>query len=140
MGCQGKSSPGKIHEVILVSSGMRTPKGDLQTIALSRATQAKYHQVFRRNEGDGEHMPPQQANETPTRIPLPFKDQRSPNKLREHLSDRSRNKNTEVHTVFTSRKIKDELKAKEPKPPIVNQQNVVYCFKCDLCYTSRHLH
>ena len=38
------------------------------------------------------------------------------------------------------------LKAKEPKPPIVNQQNVVYFCKCDLCdadyvgYTSRHLH
>ena len=43
-------------------------------------------------------------------------------------------------------KDKDELKAKEPKPPIVNQQNVVYFFKCDLCdadyvgFTSRHLH
>ena len=48
--------------------------------------------------------------------------------------------------MFTSRKIKDELKAKEPKPPIVNQQNVVYLYKCDLCdadyvgFTSRHLH
>ena len=62
------------------------------------------------------------------------------------LSDLSRKINTEVHPVFTSHKIKDELKAKEPKPPIVNQQNVVYFFKCDLCdadyvsYTSRHLH
>ena len=51
-----------------------------------------------------------------------------------------------MHPVFTSRKIKDELKAKEPKPPIVNQQNVVYLFKCDLRdadyvgFTSRHLH
>ena len=40
----------------------------------------------------------------------------------------------------------DELIAKEPKPPIVNQQNVVYFFKCDLCdadyvgFTNRHLH
>ena len=31
--------------------------------------------------------------------------------------------------MFTSRKIKDELKAKEPKPPIVNQQNVVYLYR-----------
>ena len=80
------------------------------------------------------------------RIPLPFKDQRSAKKLREQLSDLSRKINTEVHPVFTSHKIKDELEAKEPKPPIVNQQNVVYFFKCDLCdadyvgYTSRHLH
>ena len=40
-----------------------------------------------------------------------------------------------VHPVFTSRKIKDELKAKEPKPPIVNQQNVVYSFQCVFRWT-----
>ena len=89
---------------------------------------------------------PQQACETPVGIPLPFKDQRSANKLREQLSDLSRKINTKVHPLFTSRKIKDELKPKEPKPPIVNQQNVVYFFECDLCdadyvsFTSRHLH
>ena len=89
---------------------------------------------------------PQQADEIPVRIPLPFKDQRSANKLREQLSDLSRKINTEVHPVFISHKIKDEVKAKEPKPPIVNQQNVVYFFKCDLCdadyvgFTSRHLY
>ena len=82
----------------------------------------------------GSKRPPQQAGEIPVRIPLPFKDQRSANKLREQLRDRfSRKINTEAHSVFTSHKIKDELKAKEPKPPIVNQQNVVYFLKCDLC-------
>ena len=46
----------------------------------------------------------------------------------------------------TSRKIKSKIKPKEHKPPIVNQQNVVYYFKCGLCdadyvgFTSRHLH
>ena len=85
-------------------------------------------------------------HEIPVRIPLPFKDQRSANKLREQLSDLSRKINTELHPVFTSRKIKDELQAKEPKAPIVNQQNVVYSFQCDLCdadyvgFTSRHLY
>ena len=94
----------------------------------------------------GSTRPPQQADEIPVRIPLPFKDQRSANKLREQLSDLSRKINTEVHPVFTGHKIKDELKAKEPKPPIVNQQNIVSFFKCDLCdanyvgYTSRHLY
>ena len=54
--------------------------------------------------------------------------------------------NTEVHPVFVSYKIKDELKDKEPKPPIANQQKVAYFFKGNLCYadyvgfTSRHLH
>ena len=77
----------------------------------------------------GSKRPPQQAGEIPVRIPLPFKDQRSANKLREQLSDLSRKIKTEAHLVFTNHKIKDELKVKEPKPPIVNQQNVVYFFK-----------
>ena len=68
----------------------------------------------------GTTRPPQQADEVPVRIPLPFKDQRSANKLREHLSDLSRKINAEVHPVFTSHKIKDELKANEPKSLIVN--------------------
>ena len=48
-------------------------------------------------------------------------------------SDLSRKINTEVHPVFTSHNIKDELKAKELKPPIINQQNIVYFIKCDIC-------
>ena len=41
---------------------------------------------------------------------------------------------------------KGKIKPKEHKPPIVNQQKVVYYFKCGLCdadyvdFTSRHLH
>ena len=76
--------------------------------------------VFTEMKVTGSTHPPQQAGEIPVRIPLPFKDQRLANKLREQLIDLSRKINTEVHPVFTSRKIKDELKAKEPKPPIVN--------------------
>ena len=74
----------------------------------------------------GSKRPPQQAGEIPVRIPLPFKDQRSANKLRirEQLSDLSRKIKTEVHPAFTSHKIKDELKAKEPKPPIVNSKTL----------------
>ena len=50
-----------------------------------------------------------------------------------------------VITVFVSRKIEQELNVKETKPPIVNQQCVVYGFQCDLCdagyvgYTRGHL-
>ena len=54
----------------------------------------------------GSTRPPQQADEIPVRIPLPFKDQRSANKLREQLSDLSRKINTEVHPVFISHKSK----------------------------------
>ena len=48
---------------------------------------------------------------------------------------------------FVSQKINDILKIREKKPSIVNQQRVLYKFKCDLCdtgyyigYTMRHLH
>ena len=61
--------------------------------------------VFIEMKVTGSTRPPQQAGEIPVRIPLPFKDQRSANKLREQLSDLSRKINTEVHPVFTSRKI-----------------------------------
>ena len=75
------------------------------------------------------------------RIPLPFKDQRSANKLREQLSDLGRKINTEEHPVFTNARSKISLKLRN-----LNQQNVAYFFKCDLCdadyvgFTSRHLH
>lgn len=47
--------------------------------------------------------------------------------------------------MFTSKKIADDIKVAEAKPPLINQQCVVYKFKCDLCdadyvgYTCRHL-
>ena len=49
--------------------------------------------------------------------------------------------------MFVRRKIaQQELNVKETKPPIVNQQCVVYGFQCDLCdagyvgYTRGYLH
>ena len=53
---------------------------------------------------------------------------------------------TTIQPVIVSRKIEQELNVKETKPPIVNQQCVVYGFQCDLCgagyvgYTRGHLH
>ena len=84
--------------------------------------------------------------DTPIRIVLPFKDQKSANAVRHQLSDLSRKINAVVQPVYVSRKIKGNFKPKEHKPPIVNQQNVVYYYKCGLCdtdyvgFTSRHLH
>ena len=48
--------------------------------------------------------------------------------------------------MFVSQKINQHLKLREAKPPLVNQQSLVYQFKCDLCdagyagFTRRHLH
>ena len=58
----------------------------------------------------------------------PFKDQRSANKLLDQPIDLSEKINIKVHSVFTSHGIKEELKAKEPKRPIVNQQKVVLLY------------
>ena len=85
-----------------------------------------------------------QAN-APIRIILPFKDQRSADTVRRQLSDRGKKINSDPSRVFTSKKIADEIKVAEAKPPLINQQCVVYEFRCDLCdadyvgYTRRHL-
>ena len=48
--------------------------------------------------------------------------------------------------MFLSKKLEDELKITEKKPSIVNQQRVVYQFKCSFCdekyigFTMWHLH
>jgi len=82
----------------------------------------------------------------PVRIILSFKDQRSANSVRRQLKELSRKIVKDIHPVYTSRKIGAVIKPKESKSPIVNQQCVVYHFKCDLCdvgyvgYTCRHLY
>ena len=66
--------------------------------------------------------------------------------VRKQLADLSRKINADISPVYTSRKIKDEIKVKEDKAPLVSQQCVVYSFQCSLCdagyvgYTCRHLH
>ena len=58
----------------------------------------------------------------------------------------SANIGVQIKPVFQTKKIGQVLALKEKKPPIVNNQCVVYKFECDLCdadyvgYTTRHLH
>ena len=79
------------------------------------------------------------------RIRLPFKDQVSANSVRRQLRDLSNKIGLALQPVFVSKKLEQDLKPKEAKPSIVNQQCVVYHFVCDLCdadyvgYTARHL-
>ena len=79
------------------------------------------------------------------RIVLPFKHQRSADAVRKDLSEISKKIWSDLCPVFTSRKITDDIKVVEAKPPLINQYCVVYKFSCDLCdtdyvgYTSRHL-
>ena len=79
-------------------------------------------------------------------VVLPFKDQASADIVRTQLKDLSHKIQTTVQPVFVSQKIERDLKLREAKPPIVNQQSLAYKFQCDLCdagyvgFTRRHLH
>ena len=79
-------------------------------------------------------------------IVLPFKDQRSADRVRRDIYSLGAKIDVNVKPVFTSKKLSQTLSAKENKPPIINTQCVVYLFQCDLCdanhvgYTTRHLH
>ena len=86
-----------------------------------------------------------QNKEKTVRIVIPFKDQKSANVLRKQLKNLSLIiGNANIVPVFTSAKIEKDLKHREVKPSVVNNQCVVYHFKCDLCdteyigYTTRH--
>ena len=77
---------------------------------------------------------------------LPFKDQKSANSVKSEMQNLSAKIGVQIKPVFQSKKICQVLSPKEKKPPIVNNQCVVYKFQCDLCdsdyvgYTTRHLH
>ena len=71
--------------------------------------------------------------DSPARITLPFKDQKSADYVRSELCDLGKKIGRVIQTVFTSKKISEDLKFTETKPSLLNQQSVVYEFKCDSC-------
>ena len=66
--------------------------------------------------------------------------------VKKRLTDLSSKIKTAIQPVFISRKLSGDLKVREVKPAIVNQQCLVYKFQCNLCdtgyvgYTRGHLH
>ena len=108
--------------------------------------QSTIRQFIESKVSEDSHIQVADKREAPIRIVLPFKNQKSANVVRKQLADLSRKINADISPVDTSRKIKDEIKVKEDKPPLVSQQCVVYSFQCSLCdagyvgYTCRHLH
>ena len=89
---------------------------------------------------------PDVPSQTVRVVVLPFKDQPSANYVKQQLNNLSSKLNITVQPVFVSPKLEQPLKRREFKPPIVNQQCLVYEFKCTLCdagyvgYTRGHLH
>ena len=63
--------------------------------------------------------------------------------VKEQLRSLSSNIGIDIQPVFRSKPIQQILRPKE-KPDIVNNQCVVYHFKCEQCdavgFTTRHLH
>ena len=57
---------------------------------------------------------------------LPFRDQRSADAVLKDLSELSKKSESDLRPVFTSRKIIDDIKVVETKPPLINQHCVVY--------------
>ena len=80
------------------------------------------------------------------RVPLPFKNQKSADLVKRQLKELGSKIKINFQPVFLSKKLEDEIKITEKKPPLVNQQRVVYQFKCSFCdenyvgFTMRHLH
>ena len=89
---------------------------------------------------------PKQHTDDAIRIVIPYKDQDAAVSVKRQLRDLSSKVQKTIQPVFISRKLKQDLSLREPKPNIVTQQCVVYLFKCDLCdagyvgYTKGHLH
>ena len=82
----------------------------------------------------------------PVRVILQFKDQSSADIVRRQVQNLSHTVHTTVSLVFVGQKIERDLKMREAKPPLVNQQCLVCKFECDLCdagyvgYAARHVH
>ena len=108
--------------------------------------QSTIRQFIESKVSEDSHTQVADKREAPIRILLPNKHHKSANVVRKQLAYLSRKINADISPAYTSRKIKDEIKVKEGKLPLVSQQCVVYSFQCGLCdasnvgYTSRHLH
>ena len=101
---------------------------------------------FVASKAEGPQPIPAPRDSPTVRIVLPFKDQALAHLVRKQLKDLSQKIDTVIQPIFVGNKIQQELKIQERKPPIVNQNCVLYKFQCDLCdesyvgFTLWHLH
>ena len=64
---------------------------------------------------------------------MPFKNQSSGNMVKEQLRSLISTIAIDIQPVFHSKHIQQILQPMEKKPDLVNNQCVVYHFKCDQC-------
>ena len=91
------------------------------------------------NSRVADQQPLQASGKNVTRVIILFKDQDSANIVKTQLKDLSIKLQTTIQPVFVNRKIGQDLKEFETKPQLVNQQCVVYQFKCNLCDTGSYV-
>ena len=79
-------------------------------------------------------------------LSLPFIDQKTTRHTRRQLQNLTSKVGVSLHLVFSSKKVGNILKTREPKPKIISEQCVIHHFKCGLCdmnyvgFTNRHLY
>ena len=77
---------------------------------------------------------------------MPFISEKASKTLKDKINELNKEIKNDIEAILKSKKIKDSIKTIEKKPKIINEQCVVYKFKCYLCdasyvgYTCRHLH
>ena len=102
-----------------------------------------YSHVWTTNSRVADQQPLQScgrlAGNDVTRVVIPFKDQDFANIVKTQLKDLSIKLQTTIQPIFVSRRIGQDLKECETKPQLVNQQCVVYQFKCNLCETGSYV-
>ena len=71
---------------------------------------------------DQQHIRSTDTTTHPNRVMIPFKDQVSANVVKKRLADLSSKIKTAIQPVFISGKLNEDVKVREVKPAIVNQQ------------------
>ena len=89
--------------------------------------------AYKASDQPTSRLPAATNGQDPVRLVVPFRDQVSADIVRTQLNDLSQKIHKTIQPVFVSQKINQHLKLREAKPPLVNQQSLVYQFKCDLC-------
>lgn len=73
---------------------------------------------------------PKRHTDDAIRIVIPYKDQDATVSVKRQLRDLSSKVQKTIQPVFISRKLKQDLSLREPKPNIITQRCVFYLFKC----------
>ena len=122
-------------------------RGVFHNLKYQKATGWNYNQAVRWEKVfNSKALPMTKCTTGDCETSVTLKDQSSANYVKQQLINLSSKLNVTVQPVFVSPKLEQQLKRHEIKPPIVNQQCIVYEFKSNLCdagyvgYTPGHLH